>query len=96
MSPGLYKSVVPVYENSMCEPFVMDSRRRRKDTSCGARPGAVCEDALICDTRIGLPVRVAKTSRWTRYLDPVNLSGGRLCAVVMFADIFVEILMAAC
>ena len=88
MRPGLYSIVVPVYENSMCEPFVMDSSRRRKDTSCGARPGDVCDDALICDIRMGLPVRVAKTRRWMRYFDPVNLRGGAVCAVVIFADSF--------
>ena len=74
----------------MCEPFVMDSSRRRKETSCAARPGAVCDDALICDTRMGLPVKVAKTSCWMRYLEPLNLRRGGVCVVVILADFYSE------
>lgn len=31
--PGLKRTVVPVYEISIVEPFVTDSMSRRKDTS---------------------------------------------------------------
>lgn len=77
---------MPVYENSMMEPLVMESSRRRNDTSCGARPGAVCEEALICEMRIARPVKVASTRRWIRCLDPVNFNGAGPGAVVMLDE----------
>lgn len=54
----------------------MASRRRRKETSWGARPGAECDEERICDMRTVRPVRVARTSRCARCLEPVNLRAG--------------------
>lgn len=43
---------------------MMESRRRRKDTSCGARPTAlVGEEERICEIWMGRPVRVERTRR---------------------------------
>lgn len=74
----------------MCEPFVTDSRSRRNETSCDARPGAEGDEALICDTRIDRPVRVARTSRWMRCLEPVNLSGGGVCVAAILPSFFTK------
>lgn len=67
----------------MCEPLVMDSRRRRKETSWGARPGAVGEDERIWVMRMGRPVKVASTRRWTRYFEPVNFRGAGAVVAAM-------------
>lgn len=67
----------------MCDPFVIASSSRRNETSCGASPGAVCDEERICEIRIGRPVSVARTSRWMRYLEPVNFSGAGAGAVVI-------------
>jgi hypothetical protein len=61
----------------------MASSNRRKETSWGASPGAVWLEDRICEIRIGRPVRVASTSRWTRCLDPVNFNGAGVGGVAM-------------
>ena len=63
----------------------MESRSRKKEISCGARPGLVGEEERICEMWIGLPVRVEKTRRWVRCLWVVkrrNSGGG--AAIVSF------------
>ena len=73
-------------------PLETASSRRKNDTSCGARPGAVGDEALICEIRIVRPVSVANTRRCTRYFEPVNLSAGLLEDVVIFATTGMPIL----
>lgn len=59
--------VVPVYDICRREPFVMESRRRRKEISCGARPTAlVGEEDRIWEMWMGRPVKVERTRRWVR------------------------------
>ena len=48
------------------------SRRRRKETSCEAKPGLVGEDDRILEMCTGRPVRVDKTRRWVKCLWPVK------------------------
>lgn len=74
MRPGLYERAVPVDDNSMILPFVTASSRRRKDTSCDAKPGCVGDVERIFDIRIGLPVRVESVSLSVKYLTPVKCS----------------------
>lgn len=49
------------------EPLVMLSRSRRKEISCGRRPGEV-EEERICEICIGRPVSVERTRRCARDL----------------------------
>jgi hypothetical protein len=46
----------------------MESRRRRKEISCGARPGCVGEEDRICEMWMGFPVSVERTRRCVRWL----------------------------
>lgn len=71
MRPGRYTNVVPVMENSIVLPLVMESRSRRKETSAGVRPGCV-DEGRICDMRIGRPVRVERRRRVRRCRWPVK------------------------
>lgn len=64
--------VVPEYEICMEEPLVTASRRRRKETSCGARPGFVGEELRILEMWMGRPVRVAMVRRRVKDRWPVN------------------------
>jgi len=70
--PGLKVTVVPVYDICMELPLVMASSRRRKETSWGARPGCVGDELRILEICTGRPVRVDRTSRWTKDLCPVK------------------------
>lgn len=72
MRPGLYMSFVPVYEICIVVPLVMLSRRRRKEISCGARPGFVGEEERMLEIATGRPVSVERTSRWARDLCDVK------------------------
>lgn len=63
IKPGLYVKVVPVYDIWREEPLVMASRRRRKEISCGARPGFVGDEDRIWEMCIGRPVSVERTRR---------------------------------
>lgn len=47
----------------MWEPFVRASRRRRREISCGARPGDVVEEGRIWEIWMGVPVRVLRRRR---------------------------------
>jgi hypothetical protein len=60
-------NVVPVYEIVIEEPLVIDSRRRRKEISCGASPGVV-EELRIWEMWRGRPVKVERIRRWVRDL----------------------------
>jgi len=62
MRPGRYTNVVPVIENWICAPLVIESSSRIKFVSYGVRPGRV-EDGRILDMRIGRPVSVARSRR---------------------------------
>ena len=74
MRPGLYDRAVPVEESSMMLPFVTASSKRRKDTSCVARPGCVGDVARILEMRIGLPVRVESVRRSVKCFTPLKCS----------------------
>ena len=64
----------------------MESRRRRKETSWGARPGLDGEEDRICEIWIGFPVRVESTSRWVRDLWVVKRrNSGAGAAIMWFA-----------
>jgi hypothetical protein len=78
--------VVPVMENSIAEPFVIESKSRRKETSWGANPGFVCDEARICEMRTGRPVRVARTRRVVRWPAPLNLRGVVGCVVAIVLE----------
>lgn len=45
----------------------MESRRRRKEISCGARPGEVGDEERIWEMWMGFPVRVERTRRVVRW-----------------------------
>jgi hypothetical protein len=45
----------------------MESRSRRKEISCGARPGLVGEEERIWEMWIGLPVSVERMRRVVRW-----------------------------
>jgi len=62
----------------------MDSRRRRKDISWGARPGVV-EEERIWETWMGRPVRVERTSRWLKDLWVVNRRYWGAGAAIVYA-----------
>jgi len=47
---------------------VILSRRRRKEISCGARPGFVGDEERIWEIWMGRPVSVERTRRWVRDL----------------------------
>jgi hypothetical protein len=70
----------------------MESRSRRKETSCGARPGCVGDEERICEIWIGRPVRVERTRRWVRDLWVVKrrYSGGGAAIFVFCVLCFVE------
>lgn len=87
-------SVVPVYDICMTEPLVMLSRRRRKDISCGARPGLVGEEERICEMWTGRPVKVERTSRCVRDLCVVNRrnSGAGAAILCCGVKVFKEVL----
>lgn len=53
-------------------PLVMASRSRRKDISCGARPGLVGDVLRILDMCTGRPVRVERVRRLVNDRWPVN------------------------
>jgi hypothetical protein len=74
---------VPVYEICITLPFVMVSSKRKKDISCGRRPGVV-EDERIWEICSGLPVSVERTSREVSDLWVVNLRnwGGGAVAIL--------------
>lgn len=61
----------------MEEPLVIDSSRRRKEISWGARPGVV-DWERIWEMWRGRPVRVERTRRWVRerWLVKRRYSGG--------------------
>ena len=82
--------MVPVMENSIREPLVIVSRRRRKEISWGRSPGLVVELERIWDMRIGRPVRVLRTRRWTRYLEPVKRRGGGEVVVDMATEVVLD------
>jgi hypothetical protein len=56
----------------MTLPLVTASRRRRKETSWGARPGLVGEPLRILEMWTGRPVRVDRTRRWVKAWCPVK------------------------
>lgn len=48
------------------------SRRRRKETSWGASPGAVGDELRMPEMWTGLPVKVERMRRWVNDLWPVR------------------------
>lgn len=81
--PGLYTTMVPLYEISIWEPLVTASRRRRNEISWGARPGFDGELERIWEMWTGLPVRVARTRRYARFFCDVRRTGGWERAILM-------------
>lgn len=66
----------------------MESRRRRKETSWGARPGFVGEEDRICEMWTGFPVRVESTSRWVRDLWVVKRRNSGDGAAIMWLRLY--------
>ena len=66
----------------------MESKRRRKDISWGARPGDVGEEERICEMWIGFPVRVERTRRVVRcwWVVKRRYSGAGVVIVVLFRN----------
>ena len=61
----------------MWEPLVRDSRRRRREISCGLRPGLVGLLGRMPDMWIERPRRVERTRREEREECVVRRRGGR-------------------
>jgi hypothetical protein len=66
----------------------MLSRRRRKEISCGARPGFVGDEERIWETCMGRPVSVERTRRCARDLWAVKRrnSGVGVAIVVLCSE----------
>jgi hypothetical protein len=87
INPGIYVNVVPVYDICMTEPFVILSKRRRKEISCGVRPGFVVDEERIWEMWIGFPVSVERTRRWASDLWVVKRkNSGAGVAIVIFVE----------
>jgi hypothetical protein len=74
----------------MEEPFVTASRRRRKETSGGERPGCACDEERICDTRMGRPVRVERIRRVARCRWPVKRTSCGVSASAIAVEEYVS------
>jgi hypothetical protein len=61
----------------------MESRRRRKEISWGARPGLVGEEERIWEMWMGFPVKVERTRRWVRDLWVVKRRNSGAGAAIM-------------
>jgi hypothetical protein len=71
----------------MTEPFVILSKRRRKEISCGVRPGFVVDEERIWEMWIGFPVSVERTRRWASDLWVVKRkNSGAGVAIVIFVE----------
>jgi hypothetical protein len=89
IKPGIYVNVVPVYDICITEPFVTLSKRRRKEISCGARPGFVGDEERIWEIWMGLPVSVERTRRCVRDLWVVKRrnSGAGVAIAICFGEV---------
>jgi hypothetical protein len=65
---------------------VILSKRRRKEISCGVRPGFVGDEERIWEMWIGFPVSVERTRRWVSDLWVVKRknSGAGVAIVIYF------------
>ena len=67
--------------------MVIESSSRKKEISCGARPGFVGEEERISEMWMGFPVSVERTSRCVRCLCVVKRrNSGAGAAMRCFGD----------